>query len=179
MAEEIIIDSKAQYPSACNSMETLLIDKDISKTFLPRILEKLKQSGVKIILKPKTWSHEYGDLTCAVKVVKDTADAIEHINTFSSHHTDTIVTKVAGIAEEFVKNVDSASVLVNASTRFADGFRYGMGAEVGVSTNRTHARGPVGIEGLLTYKYIVRGEGHLVATYSGDHPKPYLHQKLK
>lgn len=188
MAKKIILDAKTQYPSACNSMETLLIDDGIAEKFLPAIVSDLRSKSVKILgdktsrrwVKSlplaKTWNNEYGNLTCAVKIVKNTDEAIKHINTYGSHHTDAIISQDPVAQNQFLQEVDSASVLVNASTRFADGYRFGMGAEVGISTNKTHARGPVGIEGLVLYKYIVRGQGHVVADYIGPNAKAFKHE---
>jgi glutamate-5-semialdehyde dehydrogenase len=128
-------------------------------------------------LRDSGFGTEYLDLIMNVKVVESLDEAIDHIHKFGSAHTDAIVTENWKNAERFLNEVDSAGVYWNASTRFADGFRYGFGAEVGVSTNKTHARGPVGVEGLLIYKYQLIGNGHIVATYSGDNAKPFLHRK--
>lgn len=191
MAQNIIIDAKTQYPSACNSMETLLIDRYIAPKFLPKIAHELESRGVKLFgdsivkklykkIRPvKKWNHEYGDLACAIKIVQNTDEAILHINTYGSHHTDSIVSQDSAEQAKFVNELDSANILINASTRFADGYRFGMGAEVGISTNRTHARGPVGIEGLVIYKYVVQGNGQVVADYFGNNAKPFLHNVLK
>ncbi len=162
-AEKIIIDAKTQYPSACNSVETLLINKNFQKK--DELLAALQLEEIKLIDKPESWAHEYGDKILAFKTVADVDEAIEHINKYGSGHTDCIVTKNIENAETFMNNVDSAGVYFNASTRFADGFRYGFGAEVGISTNKTHARGPVGLEGLTIYKYKLIGEGHVVSDY--------------
>lgn len=190
VAKTVILDSKTQYPSACNAMETLLVDESIAESFIPEIVstlrskdvvilgDKLTKKWVKDVSLAKTWVKEYSDLTCAVRVVKNIDEAIEHINTFGSHHTDTIISQDPVAQNKFFQEVDSASLLVNASTRFADGFRFGMGAEVGISTNKTHARGPVGIDGLVLYKYIVRGQGHIVADYVGGNAKSFKHEKL-
>ena len=163
MALKVIIDAKTQYPSACNSVETLLIDKLFSRK--EDLLNALLRAGIKLIENPESWSFEYGDKILAYKIVDGVNEAIEHINTYGSGHTDSIVTKNKENAELFMNKVDSAGVYFNASTRFADGFRYGFGAEVGISTNKTHARGPVGLEGLTIYKYKLIGNGHIVKDY--------------
>ena len=124
------------------------------------------------------WDAEYNNLKLSVKLVDDMAEAIDHINTHGSGHTDTIVTENREKAERFMNDVDSASVMVNASTRFADGFRFGLGAEIGISTNKTHARGPVGLEGLVIYKYKLVGDGQIVADYSGKNGKSFKHKPL-
>jgi glutamate-5-semialdehyde dehydrogenase len=139
------------------------------------LLQALRNAGVE--LRDSGFGTEYLDLIMNVKVVESLDQAIDHINKYSSAHTDAIVTENWKNAERFLNEVDSAGVYWNASTRFADGFRYGFGAEVGVSTNKTHARGPVGVEGLLIYKYQLFGNGHIVATYSGDNAKRFLHRK--
>jgi len=186
-ALDVTYDSKVQYPAVCNAAETLLIHEAIAPVFLPKIVEKLKQAGVEIrgdgktrVLLPgesivpateKDWATEYGDLILSVRVVADLNEAIEHINSYGSHHTDTIVTEDASTARKFMNEVDSAGVFQNASTRFADGYRYGFGAEVGISTGKLHARGPMGLEGLTTYKYKLYGQGHTVAEYARGEKK--------
>lgn len=164
MASKIVIDAKTQYPSACNAVETLLIHKDFSKA--DELLASLQLSEIKLVSNPEAWDIEYGDKILSYKFVNDIDEAIEHINTYGSGHTDCIITKDVQNAEKFMNNVDSAGVYLNASTRFADGFRYGFGAEVGISTNKTHARGPVGLEGLTIYKYKLLGNGHIVDDYA-------------
>lgn len=164
MASKIVIDAKTQYPSACNAVETLLIHKDFSKA--DELLASLQLSEIKLVSNPEAWDIEYGDKILSYKFVNDIDEAIEHINTYGSGHTDCIITKDVQNAENFMNNVDSAGVYLNASTRFADGFRYGFGAEVGISTNKTHARGPVGLEGLTIYKYKLLGNGHIVDDYA-------------
>ena len=155
MATDIVIDAKTQYPSACNAVETLLIHKDFKHT--EELLTALKNAQIKLIDAPDTWAFEYSDKILAYKFVGNIDEAITHINHYGSGHTDAIVTDNIHNAERFLNEVDSAGVYHNASTRFADGYRYGFGAEVGISTNKTHARGPVGLEGLTIYKYkIVR-----------------------
>lgn len=163
MASRVVIDAKTQYPSACNAVETLLIHKDFPKA--NDLLASLQLAEIKLVVNPDDWSTEYGDKILAYKFVDSVDEAIEHINTYGSGHTDSIITKNAENAEKFMNNVDSAGVYMNASTRFADGFRYGFGAEVGISTNKTHARGPVGLEGLTIYKYKLIGNGNIVDDY--------------
>ena len=163
MASKVVIDAKTQYPSACNAVETLLIHENFKKS--NDLLASLQLSEIKLVSNPDSWDIEYGDKILSYKFVKSVDEAIEHINTYGSGHTDCIITKDLLNAEKFMNNVDSAGVYFNASTRFADGFRYGFGAEVGISTNKTHARGPVGLEGLTIYKYKLTGEGHIVDDY--------------
>ena len=192
-AVDIAYDAKVQYPAVCNAIETLLVDEAIAAKFLPAIAAKLKEAGVEIRGCAKTlallpnsgivpatehdWRTEYGDLILSIKVVAGLDEAIDHINRYGSHHTDAIVTEDSAAAKKFLNEVDSAGVFHNASTRFADGFRYGFGAEVGVSTNKLHARGPMGLEGLTTYKYKLYGDGQTVAPYvKGE--KRFTHRRL-
>jgi len=181
-AIEITFDSKVQYPAACNAAETLLVHQDIAQQFLPTAAGKLTAAGVQIRGCPKTitllaqpgilqasdvdWATEYSDLILSVKVVSSIEEAIAHIHRYGSKHTETIVTEDEEAAKRFMEEVDAAGVFHNASTRFADGFRYGLGAELGISTSKLHARGPVGLEGLTTYKYKLFGNGQTVAEYS-------------
>ena len=160
----ITVDAKTQYPSACNSVETLLIHKDFDKK--DELFASLQLEEIKLELNPESWDIEYGDKILSVKIVDDIDDAIEHINKYGSGHTDCIITNDLNNAEKFMNEVDSAGVYHNVSTRFADGFRYGFGAEVGISTNKTHARGPVGLEGLTIYKYKLHGKGQIVDDYA-------------
>lgn len=183
----IIVDAKTQYPAACNSVETILVDSAVASTFLPLVSERLKGSGVRVrackesarilgshdVVDDTEWSTEYGSLVVALKVVPTIEEAIRHINYYGSHHTDGILAQDQSACELFATSVDSASVFTNCSTRFADGYRFGFGAEIGIGTGKLHARGPVGMEGLLTYKYILRGEGQIVATYSGPDARPF------
>ncbi|MFP4141005.1 MAG: glutamate-5-semialdehyde dehydrogenase [Phycisphaerae bacterium] len=176
MAEEIAFNAKVQYPAVCNAMETLLVDDAVAETFLPRIARRLIEAGVELRgcersrqIVPEMheageadWSAEYLDLVLSVKVVSDAASAVEHINKYGSKHTDAIVTRSIAAGEAFVGAVDSSSVMVNASTRFSDGARYGLGAEIGISTDKLHARGPMGAADLTTYKWVVTGDGHIV-----------------
>ncbi len=191
MAVNITVDSKCQYVAVCNAAETLLVHKDIAKQFLPPLKKALDRKGVEIRGCKRTaevidvlaadeqdWKTEYLDLILSVKVVDDVDAAIEHINRYGSAHTDAIVTNNRQTAARFMDLVDSADVFFNCSTRFSDGFRYGLGAEVGISTNKIHARGPVGLEGLLIYKWRLIGNGHIVADYSGPNAKPFTHRTL-
>ena len=174
-AKRIIIDAKTQYPSACNSVETLLIHKDFKH--IEELLEALKDAGITLIDKPESWHKEYSDKILAYKFVNSLEEAINHINEFSSGHTDSIITENKTNAKIFMNTVDSAGVYHNVSTRFADGFRYGFGAEVGISTNKTHARGPVGLEGLTIYKYNLTGNGDIVKDYA-EGKKHFNHKDL-
>jgi len=173
-AARIAVDSKAQYPAVCNSAETLLVHAKFPAR--EKVLDALRSAGVE--LRDSGFGSEYLDLIMNVKIVNSLDEAIDHIHRYGSAHTDTIVTQNGERARRFLNEVDSAGVFWNASTRFADGFRYGFGAEVGVSTNKTHARGPVGVEGLMIYKYQLIGNGHVVATYTGENARPFLHRKL-
>lgn len=187
----LIVDAKTQYPAACNAVETVLIHRDVAKDFLPDLAKALKDAGVKlrgteevneitpveIIPESESFHHEYVDLIIALKIVGGVDEAINHINTYGSHHTDCILTQNAETAEKFMPLVDSANVYQNASTRFADGFRYGFGAEVGISTSKIHARGPVGLEGLLSYKYKLFGHGDIVGDYASG-KKHFIHKDL-
>lgn len=176
MAIKVVTDAKTQYPSACNAVETLLIHEDFEGK--DNLLASLQLSDIQLVSEPENWAHEYGDKILAFKTVKSVEEAIEHINTYGSGHTDSIITKSVENAEKFMNKVDSAGVYFNASTRFADGFRYGFGAEVGISTNKTHARGPVGLEGLTIYKYKLVGNGNIVGDYvCGE--RQFHHRDLK
>ncbi len=191
-AIRVALDSKLQYAAACNAMETLLVHEGIAPNVLPSLMAQLREKEVELVGCLKTcslipdlkkaeagdWDAEYNNLKLSVKLVDDMAEAIDHINTHGSGHTDTIVTENREKAERFMNDVDSASVMVNASTRFADGFRFGLGAEIGISTNKTHARGPVGLEGLVIYKYKLVGDGQIVADYSGKNGKSFKHKPL-
>ncbi len=194
-AMEIIIDAKTEYPAVCNAMETLLIHEQIPENEIKQLLTKLQEAGVEIracsaIMKKfsnklngiihaseQDWKTEYTDLILSVRLVSSHEEAIGHINHYGSGHTDAIITEDRSIAEKFMDQVDAANVFWNASTRFADGFRYGFGAEVGVSTCKTHARGPVGLDGLVIYKYKLYGSGQGVARYH-EGGRQYLHQPL-
>jgi len=191
IAVKIAVDSKCQYVAACNAMETLLVHKDVAKEFLPKLLKSLKQWNVEvrgcertqaiIDCTPATendWKTEYLDYILSIGIVDSVDEAIAHINRYGSGHTDSIVTNNKSIAEKFINLVDSADVFLNCSTRFSDGYRYGLGAEVGISTNKIHARGPVGMEGLLSYKWKMLGSGQIVADYSGLNGKKFTHKTL-
>lgn len=160
---KIIIDAKTQYPSACNAVETILIHQNYP--YLTSLEKALENAGVKIVKNPENYSKEYGDKILSFKTVKNIDEAIEHINKFGSGHTDSILSQSKENIEKFMNYVDSASVFANCSTRFSDGFRYGFGAEVGISTNKTHSRGPVGLEGLTIYKYKLYGSNNIVDDY--------------
>lgn len=177
MAESIVVNAKVQRPGVCNALETLLVHSDIARSFLPQCVKSLQEKGVEVrgcdktkALLPyykfkkatiKDYKTEYLDLIVAIRVVKSIDEAIEHINTYGSGHTDAIVTSKKKAAQRFVEHVDSSSVMVNASTRFSDGNEYGLGAEIGISTDKIHARGPMGLEGLTSYKYVVSGNGQI------------------
>ena len=192
MAVRVALDSKLQYPAACNAMENLLIHREAAEKVLPALVQKFREQKVELVgcekirqLQPEIkaasvdeWDIEYNDLKLALKIVADIEEAIEFINEHGSGHTDTIITEDPGCAERFLNEVDSASVMWNASTRFADGFRFGLGAEIGISTNKTHARGPVGLEGLVIYKYKLIGKGQTVGDYAGEGAKEFTHQPL-
>ncbi|MEM8722433.1 MAG: glutamate-5-semialdehyde dehydrogenase [Cyanobacteria bacterium P01_G01_bin.39] len=188
-AIKITVDAKTHYPAACNAIETLLVHQDIAEEFLPPIAKALAEAGVELrgddatrqIIKAKPtqahdWKTEYSDLILAIKIVDSVDQAIAHINNYGSKHTDAIVTEHQPTAISFQNQVDAAGVYHNCSTRFADGFRYGFGAEVGISTQQMPPRGPVGLEGLVTYKYQVTGDGHIAATYTGEAAKPFTHR---
>jgi glutamate-5-semialdehyde dehydrogenase len=175
MAIKIVTDAKTQYPSACNSVETLLIHEKFKDK--ENLLASLQLSEIQLVANPESWSFEYGDKILSFKTVKSVFEAIEHINTYGSGHTDSIITQNVENAEIFMNKVDSAGVYFNTSTRFADGFRYGFGAEVGISTNKTHARGPVGLEGLTIYKYKLVGNGQIVGDYAKG-VKQFHHKDL-
>lgn len=187
----IIKDSKCQYPAACNSLETLLVHKSIAEKFLPPLaealsLEKVELRGDSRVSEIITcsradesdWATEYLDLILSIKIVDSQQEAIDHIHQYGSGHTDAVITEDKHTAEYFLRNVDASGVYWNCSTRFADGYRYGLGAEVGISTNKIHARGPVGLEGLLSYKWILRGKGQIVARYSGKNGKSFTHKDI-
>jgi glutamate-5-semialdehyde dehydrogenase len=194
MAIAIAVDSKVQYPAVCNAVETILVHEAIAGRVLPALVDALETKQVKVRSDQRTreflpgraidlvgddeWHTEYSDLIVAVRVVDDLDSALEHIETFGSHHTDAIVTGDSASAKRFLDEVDSANVLHNCSTRFSDGFRYGFGSEVGISTSKLHARGPVGLEGLVTYKYRLSGSGQVVKDYAGKDARPFKHVRL-
>jgi glutamate-5-semialdehyde dehydrogenase len=181
-AIDVSYDSKVQYPAVCNAMETLLVHREIAPAFLPRMIAEFRKADVEVRGCDRTmelakgqevipateedWKEEYSDLIVSIKVVDGVNEAIDHINRYGSRHTESIVTESHDVASRFMEFVDAANVFQNASTRFSDGFRYGLGAEVGISTGKLHARGPVGLEGLTIYKYKLFGNGQTVASYS-------------
>lgn len=183
MSLKVMEDAKCQYPAACNAVETVLIHKNISDKFIPLFIKKMNEIGVKINGCEKTrkiddtigevseWSHEYGEKELSVKIVDNIEEAVDHINEYGSGHTDCILSQNTNSVSYFVNRVDSAGVYHNVSTRFADGFRYGFGAEVGISTNKTHARGPVGLDGLTIYKYVIEGNGDIVSEFCSGEKK--------
>jgi len=188
MAVEVAVDAKCQYPAVCNAIETLLVHAEAAQGYLPRLAKCLE--GVELrgdertrgIIKVKAateedWRTEYLDLTLSIRVVDSLEAAVDHINTYGSHHTDGIVTRDEEAARRFLSDVDSSSVMWNCSTRFSDGFRYGLGAEVGISTGKIHARGPVGLEGLTSTKYVLEGGGQIAADYAGG-AKRFTHRDL-
>jgi len=201
MAVNVIVDSKTTYPAACNSVESLLVEEAALETILPRVAETLLAKGVSLRCDPQSksvldrqlsanlamllqksedsdYDTEHLSLVLAIKTVASLDEAVEHINIHGSHHTDVILTSSAPLAERFMKAVDSAGVFWNTSTRMADGMRFGFGTEVGISTNKIHARGPVGLEGLMIYKYKIRGTGHLTAMYGeGEGQRVFKHER--
>ncbi len=190
-AVRIIVDAKTQYTAACNATETLLVDRSNAKMLLPQLSDALSEHHVKIrgteevnriinceVIADDDFRNEYLDLIIGIKLVNGVEEAISHINCYGSHHTDTIITENMEHAELFMNLVDSAGCYLNCSTRFADGFRYGFGAEVGISTSKIHARGPVGLEGLTTYKYKLYGDGHIVEDYANG-TKQFHFKELK
>ncbi|MBM5800463.1 MAG: glutamate-5-semialdehyde dehydrogenase [Cyanobacteria bacterium K_DeepCast_35m_m2_023] len=190
LALRVALDSKTQYPAACNAIETLLVDRALAADFLPPAIAAFAAAGVELrgdaeamalgvsqAASDEDWSTEYSDLILAVKVVDDLDEALEHIRRYGSRHTDAICTRNPAAADRFLAAVDSAGVYLNCSTRFADGFRYGFGAEVGISTQTLPPRGPVGLEGLVTYRYRLRGEGHIAADYASGQ-RQFSHRSL-
>ena len=188
----ICLDSKLQYPAACNAMETLLVHKDCAEKVLPDLVKRLNEKNVELFgcaaisnlalgVLPASevdWDMEYNDLKLSIKIVDSFSEAVKFINKHGSGHTDVIITEDRKRAEQFLNEISSSSVMWNASTRFADGFRYGLGAEIGISTNRTHARGPVGLEGLVIYKYKLYGNGQVAGDYSGANAREFTHKPL-
>ncbi|GGL58824.1 glutamate-5-semialdehyde dehydrogenase [Halocalculus aciditolerans] len=189
VAEDVAFDAKVQYPAVCNAVETLLVHDAVADDFLPGMVERYEDAGVTLRgcertrdivdvdeVRDDDWDTEYGDLELSIRIVDDVYAAVDHANTHGSKHTESILTEDDDHAAVFMQGIDAASVFHNASTRFADGYRYGLGAEVGISTGKIHARGPVGLDGLTTYKYYLEGDGHLVATYSGEDATPFTHR---
>lgn len=191
LAIKVCYDAKVQYPAVCNAMETLLVNEKVAGAFLPKMASEYSKAKVELrgdaairriiqakVATEKDWATEYNDLILSIRVVGSMEEAIEHINRYGSHHTDAIISKSEMAARRFMDLVDSSSVMWNCSTRFADGFRYGLGAEVGISTSKTHARGPVGLEGLTIYKWKLFGEGQIVTDYVGKDARKFTHRKL-
>jgi glutamate-5-semialdehyde dehydrogenase len=191
MAVRVAEDSKVQYVAVCNALETLLVDRAVAPYFLPAFKERMDERGVQLkgcaetrelidceAATEEDWSSEYLAPVLSVRLVSGLDEAVEHINTYGSGHTDAVVTGNRETAEEFMNLVDSADVMWNCSTRFSDGYRYGLGAEVGISTNKIHARGPMGLDGLVIYKWKLYGDGHIVADYSGEGGRSFLHEEL-
>lgn len=190
MAVRIAMDSKTQYVAVCNALETLLVHKDTARVFLPLLKKAADEKRLELLGCRETqavipvapaaeidWKTEYLDYKLSIKVVKSIDEAIDHINRYGSGHTDSIVTADSGNAARFMSLVDSGNVFWNCSTRFSDGFKYGLGAEVGISTGKLHARGPVGLEGLVIYKYNLIGHGQIVADYASK-KSAFKHRKL-
>lgn len=192
MALKLCIDAKCQYPAVCNAVETILVHEAVADSFLPVLKEQLDSRGVEMVGCEKTravidvpgaldqdWKTEYLDLKVSVRVVPSLEAAVDHINRYGSGHTDAIVTRDRDRALYFMDHTDTADAFWNCSTRFSDGFRFGLGAEVGISTQKIHARGPVGLEGLMSYQWRLIGDGHRVADYSGDRARTFTHKPLK
>src|ERR1700761_3624369 len=189
LALRVIDDAKLDYPAACNAVETVLVHREIADEFLPKLLAHLRQRRVIVhgdeqvrgvdsdVQAIAAWHREYGEPELAVGVVDSLDAAIDHIHKHGSAHTESILTEDLEAAEKFLREVDAAGVFHNASTRFADGFRYGFGAEVGISTSKLHARGPVGLEGLTTYKYVLRGRGQVAGDYRGANARAFTHRR--
>jgi glutamate-5-semialdehyde dehydrogenase len=198
VALRVIEDAKVDYPAACNAAETVLVHRAIAAEFLPKLAEHLRARGVALhgdamvrellrgveVEAVADWHTEYGELAVSLGVVAGVEEAMEHIHAHGSSHTESVIAEDAAVAEQFLREVDAASVMHNASTRFADGFRYGFGAEVGISTSKLHARGPVGLEGLTTYKYVLRGTGQVAGDYrvakgQGEPARAFTHRVSK
>ena len=194
LALRVIADSKLDYPAACNAVETVLVHRELAATFLPQLVADLHAKGVRLHGDPAVremlrssplaelrpvddWHIEYGEPELALGIVASLDAAIEHIHAHGSSHTESILTEDPETAERFLREVDAAGVFHNVSTRFADGFRYGFGAEVGISTSKFHARGPVGLDGLTTYKYVLRGHGHVAGDYRGAGARSFTHRR--
>lgn len=190
LAVSVIVDSKVQYPAACNAVETVLVNEEIRDSFLPLLKNALDKEGVRIHASEDVsaiidcipameddFHREYLSLDIAIRCVKDVMEAVEHINTHGSHHTDAVIAEDEMVKDIFFSLVDSADVFSNCSTRFADGFRFGLGAEVGISTSKIHARGPVGLSGLMSYKWLLEGNGEIVRDYASGE-KEFHHKDL-
>jgi glutamate-5-semialdehyde dehydrogenase len=192
MAIRITVDSKCQYVSVCNAAETLLVHTNVARDFLPGIQTALAAHNVEIRgcsqtsqyidvvpATEKDWQTEYLDHILSIKIVDNLGQAIDHINRYGSGHTDVIISQNRKRADNFTRLVDTANIMFNCSSRFSDGFRYGLGAEVGISTNKIHARGPVGMEGLMIYQWRLMGNGHIVSDYTGQGSKPFTHKSIE
>jgi glutamate-5-semialdehyde dehydrogenase len=193
-AVAVSVDAKVQYPAACNAVETILVHRDVAPDMLPALVDALSGHRVEVRCDERAlslagspsvisatdddWGVEFNDLVVAIKIVDGLEDAIAHVNLYGSGHTEAIVTDDDSAFERFFAEVDAAGVYRNASTRFADGLRYGFGAEVGISTGKLHPRGPVGLEGLVTYKYKLVGAGHIVSSYSGSNARAFTHRRI-
>jgi len=189
LALDVIDDAKTDYPAACNAVETVLVHRDIAAKFVPKLAERLRSRKVAMrgdavvrslaagVDEVEDWHTEFGELELAIGVVDSLDAAIDHIHEHGSSHTESIITEDDAAAERFLREVDAAGVFHNASTRFSDGFRYGFGAEVGVSTSKFHARGPVGLDGLTTYKYVLRGHGQVAGDYRGTNARAFTHRR--
>jgi glutamate-5-semialdehyde dehydrogenase len=189
LALRVIDDAKTDYPAACNAVETVLVHREIAAEFLPKLVAQLCEKKIAMHGDDATralvnvdavsdWHTEYGELALSIGVVDSLDAAIDHIHAHGSAHTESILTQDAAAAERFLREVDAAGVFHNASTRFADGFRYGFGAEVGISTSKFHARGPVGLDGLTTYKYVLRGHGQVAGDYRGADARAFTHKRV-
>ncbi len=196
MAIPLILDAKLDYPSACNAVETLLVNQNVAEQLIPEVIKSLQNKEVKVLgcgrtteiakinnltienATEKDWLTEYTDLILSIRIVESTNDAVDHVNTYGSHHTDSIITTSDETAAYFLQQVDSACVFHNASTRFSDGYVFGLGAEVGISTNKTHSRGPVGLDGMIIYKYLLKGEGHMKGSFSGPNAQTFIHEPI-
>jgi len=193
MALDVCYDAKVQYPSVCNAVDAILVHEAVAPRFLPGMMDRFLRRGGEVrgdarvresvsdgVLEAtdEDWGAEYLDYVVAIKIVEDVEEAIGHVNKYGSHHTDAIVTANEETAFEFLESVDSAGVFWNASTRFADGYRYGFGSELGISTGKIHVRGPTGLEGLTTYKYYLRGGGHIVADYAAGGNRQFTHRPM-
>lgn len=187
----VCVDAKCQYPAVCNAVETILVHQQAAEAVIPQLVQALREEGVEVRGDERTsaaaacrqaseedWGTEYLDLIVSIKVVDSMDEAVEHIHRYGSGHTDAIITEDEQTAGEFMERVDSAGVFWNCSTRFSDGYRYGLGAEVGISTLKVHARGPVGLEGLVSYKWKLYGSGHISADYTGQHARQFTHREL-
>lgn len=190
MALRVALDSKIQYVAVCNAAETLLVHEDVAQEFLPQMAQSFSEHGVQMRGCEKTraiiacapaderdWKTEYLDYIISIKVVASLDEAVEHINTYGSGHTDSIISRDKAAVTRFFNMVNSADVFANCSTRFADGYCFGLGAEVGIGTGRIHARGPVGMEGLLIYKYKLIGDGHILADYA-EGKRHFIHRPV-